>query len=255
MKPTDFAPVAASLHARLTAWFEERHRGVPTSGTTVATNSTALEERGRPLLRLMARRAVPELTGRRLLDMGCGFGALATYFAWHGASVTGVDRNAATLEVGTAVADEHGLDVQLRRGVMERLEVPAASFDVAVMNNTLCYLLTDVDRQAALSGAFRALRPGGVLVIRDLNGLHPIDQFSRLPLLGLLPPKQAVRVAARLGIEDRPAVRLLPPWRMTRELRRAGFSDVRHEADRAGRGARLVRPVARYQHLTALRPR
>ncbi len=255
MPPPDFAPVAASLHARLTAWFERRPGGVPTGGTTIATNSSALEARGRPLLALMAGREVPDLTGQRLLDLGCGFGALATYFAWNGASVVGVDRNSGSLVVGADVAAEHGLDVELRRGAMERLDVPPASFDVAVMNNTLCYLLTEAERQAALGGALQALRPGGLLVLRDLNGLHPVDQFTRLPLLGLLPPARAVRVAARFGVPGRPAVRLLPPWRMARDLRRAGFADVRLEADRPGGAARLVRPVARYQHLTALRPR
>lgn len=251
----DFAPVAASLEARLRAWFEQRPGGVPTSGTTLATNSSALEVRGGPLIALMAARGVTDLTGTRLLDLGCGFGALATYFAWNGASVVGVDRNPATLVVGTEVAATHGLDVELRRGAMERLDVPPESFDVAVMNNTLCYLLADTERHAALTSALQALRPGGLLVLRDLNGLHPVDQFTRLPFLGLLPPGRAVAIAARVGVPGRPAVRLLPPWRMIHDLRQAGFADVQLDADRPGAAARLARPVARYQHLTALRPR
>lgn len=254
MPSPDFAPVAASLRAALTDWFEERHKALPPGGTTVATNSTALAERGRPLLGLLASRGITTLAGRRLLDLGCGFGALSVFFAWHGASVTGIDRNAATLAVGEAVAERHGLDVHLATGGMERLDVPPGSFAVAVMNNTLCYLLDDEERHAALVGAHRALRPGGVLVLRDLNGLHPVDQFSRLPLLGLLPPKRAADLAARFGVRDRPAVRLIPPWHMARDLRRAGFAEVRHQADRPGLVARMVRPVARYQHFTAVRP-
>jgi len=254
MHSPDFAPVAASFEAALTEWFEERREGVPTGGSTVATNSTAVADRGRPLLDLLVSRGVTTLEGRRLLDLGCGFGALAAFFAWRGASVTGIDRNTATLRVGAAVAEEHGLDVHLFSGAMERLDVPAESFDIAVMNNTLCYLLDDEARHAALVGARRALRPGGVLVLRDLNGLHPVDQFSRLPFLGLLSPERAVDLAARFGVRDRPAVRLLPPWRVAGSLRRAGFSGVVHQADRPGPVARLVRPVARYQHFTAERP-
>lgn len=233
-------------------------RGTPSGRANqwddIATNSTALAERGQPLLDLLSSRGVTTLFGRRLLDLGCGFGALAVFFAWSGAAVTGIDRNAATLTVGESVAERHGLDVHLTAGAMERLDVPDGSFDVAVMNNTLCYLLEGEDRHAALVGARRALRTGGILVLRDLNGLHPVDQFSRLPFLGLLPPDRAVELAARFGVQDRPAVRLLPPSRMARDLRRAGFAGVRHQADRPGHLARVVRPLARYQHATAVRP-
>jgi len=254
MPSPDFAPVATSLQGALTEWFEERDKAFSTGGTTVATNSTVLAQRGRPLLDLLASRGVTTLAGQRLLDLGCGFGALAAFFAWHGASVTAIDRNAAPMAVGRLVAERHGLDVDLVSGAMERLDVRAGAFDVAVMNNSLCYLLEDQKRYAALIGAHRALRTGGVLVVRDLNGLHPVDQFSGLPLLGLLPPERAVELAARFGVRDRPKIRLLSPWRMSRDLREAGFGGVRQQADRPGLVARVVRPVARYQHMTAVRP-
>ena len=60
-------------------------------------------------------------------------------------------------------------------------------FDLVVVNNSLCYVLDREARQAALRLA-GALSPGGWLVMRNPNRLFPLDQFTGIPLLGLLPP-------------------------------------------------------------------
>jgi SAM-dependent methyltransferase len=199
-----------------------------------------------------ARLGVRSLQGLRVADLGCGFGALAVFFAFHGAEVTGIDLNRRRLEVGRRVAELHGLAVELRRQSMEEPRLAEASFDLVVMNNSLCYLAEPGAQVGALRAARRMLVPGGAIVIRNPNRMHPVDQFSGIPLLSMLGPDEAVRVAARLG-RARSRCRLASPRTACRQLHEAGFVGAIHHAPARGG---LARPalLARYSHFSALRP-
>jgi 2-polyprenyl-3-methyl-5-hydroxy-6-metoxy-1,4-benzoquinol methylase len=254
-RPPDFEPIAATLREEVLAHCESN--GVELEGragwNTLETNSGFVERRGAPLVAMASRRlGVRSLEGLRLADLGCGFGALSAYFAFRGARVAGIDLNRRRLEVGRRVAERHGLDVELAKGSMEEPRLEPGGFDVVVMNNSLCYLAAEALQQRALRAALALLTPGGAIVIRNPNRLHPIDQFTEIPLLGLLAPADAVRVAGRLG-RRRSLCRLTSPRTARRELQAAGFGDVVHHRD-ADR--RLTRPsaLARYSHFTALRP-
>ena len=255
MSEPGFAPIERSLQEALRSWFAAHpDRDDAAAEATIATNSTALADRAEPLVAMLERGGVGSLEGLSVLDLGCGFGGIAVYLAWRGARVVGIDPGRSRLAVGRAAAGEHGLDVELRTGRMEAIEAPDASFDVALMNNTLCYVIDGADRRVALSEARRVLREGGTLAIREPNGLHPLDHFTRIPFLPLLPPAAAARVAAVTG-GHRPDVRLVTPRALRRSLLDAGFADVRHDPGRPGALRTVARPVARYQHFTARRAR
>ena len=92
--------------------------------------------------------------GERILDLGCGDGALTKRFLHSGASVVGVDSSAEMVAAAKAL----GLDARL---------VPAESlpflneFD-AVFSNAALHWIHDQD--AVLAGVARALKPGGRFV-------------------------------------------------------------------------------------------
>src|SRR4051812_20487130 len=68
---------------------------------TLETNSGFVERRADPLIELLTRHGGPEsLKGKRVADLGCGFGALSVFFAAHGAVVRGIDPNGNRLVVG-----------------------------------------------------------------------------------------------------------------------------------------------------------
>jgi len=256
MTTRDFTPIADSLRSNVLAFYAERGESLegPAGVNTLETNSGFVERRATPLLQTLSQiTGRDSIDGLRLIDLGCGFGALAVFFAGRGATVTGIDPMADRLEVGRAVAAEHGLPVEFGQGRMEKLDFADESFDLAIQNNSLCYITEREDRRAALAETARVLRPGGFVVIRNPNRWHPRDQFTGLPLIPLLPPHTATRLAARMG-RPRSEVRLVSPLEAKRELRRAGFTDVILAASPASRWPEFMKPIARYQHLVARKP-
>jgi MYXO-CTERM domain-containing protein len=247
-----FAPLAHDLRDHIIAHYE--HRGerldTPAGLVTLDTNSVLAAGRGRLLLRLLAEAGAGSIAGWRVLDLGAGFGALALYCASLGAEVVAVDPNLQRMQVAVAIANQRGLSVRAIAAQAQSLPLPDASFDLVLANNSLCYIVDRHQYGLALSEIHRLLRPGGWLVMRNPNRLHPRDQFTRLPLLGLLSPPLAQRVTDALG-RHRSNVRLYSPGGAVRQLRRAGFTRVHW---RAQPGRRLGARFAGYHHAIARRP-
>jgi SAM-dependent methyltransferase len=234
-----------------------RERGESLDGragqNTLHTNSSFVERRARPLVDILRETAgIESLERLRIVDLGAGFGALALYFAVHGAKVTAVDPNPARFAVGRRVAEHHELNVRFRRGRMQSLKLADERFDLAVQNNSLCYIVPARERRQALIETLRVLRPGGWLVSRNPNRWNPLDQFTNLPLLQLLPPERAVQVATLLG-RKRSLVRLTSPPAAARELLVAGFVEVAQSASHNRPRADSLKLFARYHHFSARR--
>jgi SAM-dependent methyltransferase len=249
----DWGPIARSLRREILRFYYDRGRRLtdPAGLTTLATNAELAESRAATLEQALRSAGIGSVRGLELIDLGCGFGSLSLVFALRGARVTAVDPNRPRSRVGEAVARHHGLDIRWAVGAMPDLSLPAESFGVAVMNNSLCYLVGRRERLTGLRHLRQALRPGGVVVIRNPNRLHPVDRFTGVPLLGLLPPAAAGTAARVLG-RSRSHVRLLSNAGARRELRRAGFVDVasvRRPGER-----RLKAALAGYQHLVGRAP-
>ena len=252
----EFRSIADSLREEVVRYY--RSRGENLSGRagdrTLETNSSLVESRGGLLLHILEQAGGPRsVEGLRIVDLGCGLGALSVFFAAHGATVVGLDRDRSRMEVGAAVAGRYGLGVEFLAGSMQRLDLPDGAFDLAVQNNSLCYLVPREDRARALSEAWRVLRPGGWLLMHNPNRWTPVDQFSGLPAITFLPSSAATRVARALS-KPRSRVRLTSPLEAKRELRRAGFADIGMIAPPARRWTGFLRALARYQHLVAQRP-
>ncbi|WP_414447417.1 class I SAM-dependent methyltransferase [Burkholderia sp. 22PA0099] len=113
------------------------------------------------------RALLPELAGRRVADLGCGYGWFCRWAAEQGAaSVLGIDVSERMLE--RATASTRGTSVAYRRGDLERLDLPAEAFDLVYSSLAFHYL----ENLAGLFAAIhRALVPGGRLVF---STEHPI---------------------------------------------------------------------------------
>jgi 2-polyprenyl-3-methyl-5-hydroxy-6-metoxy-1,4-benzoquinol methylase len=106
------------------------------------------------------------LAGIRLLDVGCGDGALICAAAARGAMVAGVDADPAMLAAARLRMARAGLEATLREGRVEGLPFPDASFDVVASVTVLCFV---GDAERGVREMARVLRPGGRLVIGELG--------------------------------------------------------------------------------------
>jgi 2-polyprenyl-3-methyl-5-hydroxy-6-metoxy-1,4-benzoquinol methylase len=104
---------------------------------------------------------LPEVSGLRVLDAGCGEGYLCRKLAALGARVTGVDYSRELLAFAKARTDP-ALGVRYVHGNCECLEaLDAGSYDIVVSNMVLQDLS---DHHAALASFHRVLVEDGVLV-------------------------------------------------------------------------------------------
>jgi ArsR family transcriptional regulator len=99
-------------------------------------------------------------------DLGCGTGSLLAGLAAKAATVIGVDSSPRMLELARHSGAAAGRGVQLRLGELEHLPLREAEADAAVMNLVLHHLRLPVE---GLREAHRILRPGGTLVLADLD--------------------------------------------------------------------------------------
>ena len=98
-------------------------------------------------------------------DLGVGTGGLAETLSPYVRAVIGVDRSEAMLSAARdrlAATD----NVRLQVGELESLPLADGELDLAVFNLVLHYV---VEPRLALREAYRALRPGGHLIIVDMR--------------------------------------------------------------------------------------
>jgi SAM-dependent methyltransferase len=122
---------------------------------------------------LLPRARHQGLSGRRLLDVGCGTGKSFLPMLRRGWEVTACDISASMLELARAKA---GSGVRLSVADMRELPV-FGEFDLVwALDDAVNYLLSGEELGSALSGMQANLAPGGLLIF-DLNALQAYRTF------------------------------------------------------------------------------
>ena len=106
-----------------------------------------------------------------VLDAACGTGGHTLAFARWGLEAAGCDQSPAMIELARAKAEAENLDVSFFVAGLADLAAHATPrFDAVVcLGNSLPHLLTDAELDTGLAGLASALRPGGLLVLHNLN--------------------------------------------------------------------------------------
>jgi ubiquinone/menaquinone biosynthesis C-methylase UbiE len=117
-------------------------------------------------------------TPGRLLDLGCGTGRLCAHFAAKGYECVGVDLSDEMLTQARANAPTATF---LKANLVELSEVLDASFDYAAcLFSTLGMVRGAENRAKVLANAFRALKPGGRLLLHAHNRFFGGLGFDRV---------------------------------------------------------------------------
>jgi SAM-dependent methyltransferase len=216
---------------------------------------SALGERGiMKRLAMLARHT--DLTGDRLLDIGCGPGTYTIHLAAGYTSVDALDIEPLRLDdfrasiAGTA---EEGR-ITIHEASATDLDFPDATFDAVTAIEVIEHLVK-LDR--VLDEVYRVLKPGGSFLATTPNRFFPFEQHgfnlrgvhhppSHFPFLTWIPP-----LHHRLA-----APRVFTPSGLRSDLTSHGFTVTAVECmmppfDRSGVGRRLFPLTERLEHTPA----
>ncbi|HEY0273736.1 MAG TPA: class I SAM-dependent methyltransferase, partial [Chitinophaga sp.] len=123
-----------------------------------------------------------DLTGKSLLDVGCGTGLFCVLASEAGAWVTGLDASEAFIDF----ARHRDHPIHFLTGELEELPFPDGSFDVVTGFNSFQYA---ADVAHAFREAKRVLKDDGVLVVMIWGNQQDCEAATYLQAVGtLLPP-------------------------------------------------------------------
>lgn len=120
------------------------------------------------------RALLPDMTGKRVVDLGCGFGWASRWFREQGAeTVLGLDLSQNMID--RAQADTRDAAITYRIADLDTLDLPEATFDLVYSALTFHYV---ADFGRLIRMIHRALAPGGDLVFTIE---HPIFMAAAHP--------------------------------------------------------------------------
>lgn len=122
----------------------------------------------------LALRLTPAIT---IADLGAGEGLVSQLLARRAKQVWCIDNSPRMVEVGTELAKKNGLaNLAYKLGDIEQVPLPDRSVDLAILSQALHHAQHP---QAAVNEAYRILRPGGQLLVLDLNA-HTFEKAREL---------------------------------------------------------------------------
>lgn len=169
----------------------------------------------------------------RILDMGCGGGWTGVFLAKRGYDVVGQDISHDMIDLANRNAAHNGLEDRLSFACRDYEQTHAkAEFDVVLFFDCLHHA---DDERAALTAAYDALKPGGIVITHEPGEGHSIAPHSveAMKLYGVserdMPPHLIIRHGLDIGFKSS---RIYP---MQDELLEIFFrTPIRHAGARPG---------------------
>ncbi len=141
----------------------------------------------------MLERLVPP-SGKDVVDVGCGGGALVRALSDRGGRVIGVEISES--QMAGAVEQDDGRGARYLVGRAERLPLDDASADIIVFMRSLHHVPV-ADLGAALAEARRVIRPGGAVYVAE-----PLAEGDFFELTRVVEDEFEVRAAAQAALAE-----------------------------------------------------
>lgn len=142
----------------------------------------------------------------KIIDLGCGSGWTSNFYALGGYDVTGVDISSDAVEAAEKRFVRPNLSLKYVHGDYDTLPY-SDDFDAAVFFDSLHHAEDEV---AALTAAYKALKPGGTIVLCEPGVGH-----SKSP--------SSIEAVKKYGVNERD----MPPTLSRKALKKVGFKDIK----------------------------
>jgi SAM-dependent methyltransferase len=154
----------------------------------------------------------------RVLSVGSGTGYHEIELKKRGVDVVGIDYSEEISSVACALCDRLGLPPLFSQGdITTRTAFEDDSFDYVLCTQVLHHI-RDVD--SALIEVHRVLKPGGAVIILELNCYNPLRLISAV-LISL-----SIRLPRPFWIAGHRNEGFHPNWKLSRALRKNGFAEI-----------------------------
>jgi len=115
------------------------------------------------------------VSGKKVLEIGCGCGEASVFFATKGADVLATDISTGMVELAKKVANCNGVSINGITCSAEKLPLEDESFDIVYAANVLHHVNLDI----ALDEAKRVLKKGGYFICWDPIQYNPAINIYR----------------------------------------------------------------------------
>jgi len=123
------------------------------------------------------------LVGKKVLEIGCGSGEQAVYFALQGAQVTVIDISSESLKSVQELAGREGVEVTCVVMDAQAMSFEEGEFDVVYINSVMMH----VDCMKVMAECSRVLRKSGMLVVVEplkyglfVQGYRLISSYKKM---------------------------------------------------------------------------
>jgi len=116
-----------------------------------------------------------DISGKYVLDLGCGTGESSVYFTRQGARCVAGDYSPGMVEAAKRLAERYGVDIEARIVNAMELDFADNTFDIVYASN----ILHHVDAEKSLREIYRVLKPGGNACMWEPLRHNPIINIYR----------------------------------------------------------------------------
>lgn len=117
-----------------------------------------------------------QISGKDLLDLGCGTGELSVRFAKEGFRVTGVDLSDDMLAVAHAKSIEHGHSIHFLQQNMAELEAVGEFDFIVIFCDSLNYLQTEAEVLKTFNEVHQHLKKDGLFMF-DVHSIFKVEEI------------------------------------------------------------------------------
>lgn len=159
------------------------HRTSHAPSDPLAKSKIEFEDHENALANFSNYDLIQELSGKRVLDFGCGYGGRTVWMAQYAEHVEGIEVRSQLVDTAKGFAeDRQANNVGFRLSDQQQIPYPDNHFDVAVSFDVLEHV---ADPRATLDELVRVVKPGGtmVLVFTPYFGIfsHHLNYISLFP--------------------------------------------------------------------------